>query len=245
MTSPEKKLPVPGELFEVGGHPAFLICPDSMVTGFGSWVWYAPTLLQYPDVNEIWMLERFLEAGIPIAGIDVGESAGNPEGRIGYSALYNHLVDHRGFGKPTLLARSRGGLMLLNWAVENADRVAAIAGIYPVCNLESYPGVDPAAEAYGMTADELRDRLPDHNPIDRLGPLARARVPVYIVHGDSDEVVPLEANSGELARRYAQLGGSVQLTVAGGEGHSLSDVFFRDQRLVDFVIATCLEAGGV
>ena len=86
------------------------------------------------------MFERFLKAGIAIAGVDVGESYGNPKGRATYAALHQHLVEKRGLAKRAcLLARSRGGLMLYSWAAENPDKVACITGIYPVCNIASYP----------------------------------------------------------------------------------------------------------
>ena len=39
--------------------------------------------------------------------------------------------------------------MLYNWAVINPAKVKAIAGIYPVCNLISYPGLE-AKSAYGL-----------------------------------------------------------------------------------------------
>ena len=58
--------------------------------------------------------------------------------------------------KPCLLARSRGGLMLYAWAVEHPESVGGVAGIYPVCNLASYPGLGRACGAYGLTMDELK-----------------------------------------------------------------------------------------
>jgi len=112
-----------------------------------------------------------------VAGIDVGESYGNPAGRALFSALYEELVQKRGLSKtPCLLARSRGGLMLYNWAVEHASSVACVAGIYPVCNLSSYPGIKNACGAYGMTEEQLNARLSAHNPIDRLPPPMGVRV---------------------------------------------------------------------
>ena len=89
--------------------------------------------------------------------------------------------------------------------------VACIAGIYPACNLRSYPGLDKACGAYGLTTAQLEAQLPRHNPIDRLAPLARAGVPIFHIHGDVDGLVPLEDNSGELARRYRELGGEMVL----------------------------------
>jgi pimeloyl-ACP methyl ester carboxylesterase len=121
--------------------------------------------------------------------------------------------------------------------VENADKVAGFAGIYPVCNVASYPGVAKASDAYGMTAEELAAHLAEHNPIDRLAALAKAGVPLFAIHGDSDKVVPLEANSGEMRARYEALSGKMQLIVPPGQGHNMWEGFFRCRELVDFVVA--------
>ncbi len=137
--------------------------------------------------------------------------------------------------KACLLPQSRGGLMLYNWAAENPSRVACIAAIYTVCDLRSYPGLEAACGAYGLRASELEARLAEHNPIQRLAPLAKTGVPILHIHGDADTAVPLEKNAGELARRYRALGGEVQLIVVPGKGHQVCDEFFHCQELVDFV----------
>ena len=236
---PARTLPLPGEVFTVDGNTAFLIPSPQAATGKPTpWVWYAPTLPDLPAESERWMFERFLAAGMAVAGVDVGESYGSPTGRAGYSALYGELTGKRGLSrKACLLARSRGGLMLYAWAAENPQAVACVAGIYPVCNLKSYPGLAKACGAYGLTEAELAAQLGNHNPIDRLKPLACAKVPVFHLHGDVDALVPLKDNSGELARRYRELGGPVQLVVPSGQGHNMWPGFFQCRELVDFVIA--------
>jgi alpha-L-rhamnosidase len=233
-----KELPMEGQVFQVEGHTAFLILPKERLQGRPTpWVWYAPTLPDLPGAEERWMFERFLAAGIAIAGVDVGESYGSPRGRAIFSALHTELVRNRGMaGRACLLARSRGGLMLYNWACENPEAVACIAGIYPVCNLTSYPGVAKACGAYDMTADELSAQLPRNNPLARLAPLAKAKVPIFHIHGDSDAVVPLKENSGELAKRYHELGGTMELVVPPGQGHNMWPGFFQCKELVQFVI---------
>ena len=239
----EKTLPVAGEVFTVEGRTAFLILPpDPKPKGRIPWVWYAPTLEGLPGNEEKWMFDRFLAKGIAIAGVDAGESFGSPAGTTIFSALHKELVDKRGMARQAcLLARSRGGLMLYNWAVENPQFVACIAGIYPVCDLSSYPGLDKACGAYGMTGEQLATKLAEHNPIDRLAPLAKAKVPIFHFHGDTDTVVPLEKNSGELAKRYEKLGGKMTLKVANGQGHNMWPGWFQCQELVDFVILHALE----
>jgi predicted esterase len=98
-----------------------------------------------------------------------------------------------------------------------------------------------ACAAYGLSAGELQARLAEHNPIDRLAPLAKAGVPILHMHGNADTVVPLEKNAGELARRYRALGGQVRLIVIPGKGHEVCDEFFHCQEFVDFVT---LHSGG-
>ena len=238
---PQKVLPLPGEVFEVEGRTAFVILPPAENRPAKRpipWVWYAPTLPALPEARETWMFERFLAAGIAVAGVDVGESYGNPQGRAHFTALYRELTERRGFSrKPCLLPRSRGGLMLYNWAAEHPDSVGCIAGIYPVCNLRSWPGLDRACGAYGLTAEQLAAQLTQHNPIDRLAPLAKAGVPIFHIHGNTDDVVPLPDNSALLASRYRELGGSMRLRIPPGQGHNVWDGFFQCQELVEFVIA--------
>ena len=234
----KKSLPLDGETLTVAGCEAFLIPPrGSTSEGPTPWVWYAPTLPGLPSDAERWMFERFTAAGIAVAGIDVGESYGSPDGRAKYTALYDTLVNKRALSpKPVLLGRSRGGLMLFCWACENAHKVGGIAGIYPVCDIRSYPGIEKAAAAYQMTADELQSQLSRHNPPDRLEGLALAKVPLFAIHGDVDTVVPLENNSGLLATRYAALSGKMELVVPKGQGHNMWPGFFECQELVAFVV---------
>jgi dipeptidyl aminopeptidase/acylaminoacyl peptidase len=238
---PEKKFFVPAETFTVAERPAFTMLPaEAERKKPQPWIWYFPTLPGNPDEHEKWMDEQFIAAGIAVAGVDAGESFGSPAGNKVFDAFYDEMVNRRGFSaKPCLLGRSRGGLMASSWAVDHADRVAGLAGIYPVFDLRSYPGLNQAAPAYGLTPEQLTSRLADFNPIERAAPLAKARVPVFIIHGAIDEVVPLEANSAELARRYSAAGAAdaLKLVVVKDQGHNYWPGFFRCQELVDFAIA--------
>jgi alpha-beta hydrolase superfamily lysophospholipase len=239
--APIKKLILPGESFLVEGRPAFVLLPlEKERRQPQPWILYAPTLSGYPDEHEKWMHEQFLAAGVAVAGIDVGESYGSPKGRELFTALYEELTKTRGFAnKPCLLGRSRGGLWVTSWACEHAEKVAGIAGIYPVFDLRTYPGLAKAAPAYGFKTDELRAKLRENNPIERVGPLAKAKVPVFIIHGDEDKVVPLKENSAELAARYeaAKVKDALTLVVAKGQGHNYWEGFFRCPELIEFAIA--------
>ena len=124
------------------------------------------------------------------------------------------------------------------WAAENPDKVSGLAGIYPVFDFRTYPGLANAAPAYGLTPAEPESKLSEHNPIERVGALAKAKVPVLFIHGDEDKVVPLKENSAEFVARYkaAGAGDLATLIVPKGQGHNYWQGFFRCQELIDFTI---------
>lgn len=234
---PKKALPLAGEVFDLSGRTAFLIPAKADPYAVAKpWVWYAPTLPNLPGPEEAWMFERFRAAGIAVAGVDAGESYGSPAGNKVFDTLHAEMTRRGYSAKPVLLGRSRGGLQTLSWAAANPEKVGGFAGVYPVCDLASYPGVAKAAGAYELKAEELERRLKEFTPVDRLAGLAKAKVPLFAIHGDVDKVVPLEANSGRVKERYAELGGVMTLLVPKGQGHTMWPGFFQCKELVEFVI---------
>ena len=231
-------LPCRVRLFDVEGGPAFAFLPQRSEHEPTPWVWYAPTFIEAHSAQDnAWLLERWLHAGFAIAGVEIGESFGSPAGRALFTAFHARATAELGLApRPVLHPQSRGGLMLYNWAAEHPDKVACVVGVYTVCDLRSYPGLATAAPAYGMTAEELETRLADHNPIDRLAPLARHHIPILHIHGDADVLVPLEANSGELVRRYRALGGNADVIVVPGKGHEVIPEYFERTELAEFAI---------
>ena len=242
---PIKKLILPGEAFLLEGRPAFILLPsEAKRQKVQPWIFYAPTLAGYPDEHEKWMHEQFLAAGVAVAGIDVGEGYGSPKARELFSAFHKEVTEKRGFAaRPCMLGRSRGGLWVTSWACEHPDQVAGIAGIYPVFDFRTYPGIDKAAPAYGLTAAELSAKQGEHNPIERVDLLAKAKVPALFIHGDDDKIVPIKENSAEFVVRYKAAGAedAVKLIVAKGQGHNYWEGFFRCQELVDFAIERAKE----
>jgi pimeloyl-ACP methyl ester carboxylesterase len=185
------------------------------------------------------MHERFLEAGVAIAGVDVGEAYGSPDAHAAQESLYREV--RRRFGlsrKACMLGRSRGGLIVASWTAAHPRRVSGLAGIYPVFDVRSYPGLDRAAASYGLTPDGLAARLDALNPVMQAPRIAKAGIPALLVHGDVDTLVPLEPNSGAFVSGYGSSGHGkdVQLIVLPGQGHNMDLGFFRSEDLVRFVI---------
>lgn len=224
--------------FEVAGVEGFVIHPTKPAgNGTRPWAWYAPTIGNNPGAGNTWLIQRLLDQGFYVVGLYVGETFANPKSRDQFTEFYHHLRKTYALApKACLIAQSRGGLNHYNFAADHPEWIHCIAGIYTVCDLTSYPGLERAAPAYGVTSDELATQLSRHNPIERLGPIAAAKIPILHIHGDADKVVPIEKNSAALAERYRSLGGSMELIVVPGKGHEYDAGFFESEKMLQFLL---------
>lgn len=230
--------------FQVAGGAAFVIHPTKPApNGAKPWVWYAPTIGGNPGKPNEWLFTRLLERGFFVVGLGVGETYANPRSREQYAEFYQHMTKQYGLApKVCLLAQSRGGLNHYNFAADHPGWVQCIAGIYTVGDLRSYPGLVKAAPAYGLTPAELEAQIARHTPVDRLVPIAAARIPIFHIHGDSDVLVPLEKNSGAIAERYKALGGHMELVIVPGEGHKVGPSFFESEKMLEFILKQGLQS---
>ncbi len=227
------------ETFEVDGHKAFLYTPPTPAPG-KPWLWYAPTLQGVSLVQRKLYFDGLMKAGIALAGFDLGEVRGAPQSTAKFTLFYDEMVKRAWSAKPILLGQSRGGMMTLAWAMRNPEHVKAWVGIYPVCNLASWPLKNSKAQTladFAMPEEELAAKLSQFNPVDNLQGLLAAKVPMFVVHGDSDVVVPYDDNTRVLKERYEAGGGKITVKIIPGEGHKVSPSFFECQELIDFVLA--------
>lgn len=227
------------ESFSVEGHQAYLRAAPKAAPG-KPWIWYAPNVGgKFIILQHKMYTEAFLEAGIALASYDLGEVRGAPASTEKFSHFYEAMIQRGYSAKPILLGQSRGGLMTLAWACRHPDKVTAWAGIYPVCNLDSYPLRFSKKETlvdYGMAETELRAQLDKLNPVSLLDGLAKLHVPMFSVHGDQDRTVPHHENTLLLQQRYQALGGTCDVKIIPGRGHEVSPAFFQCQELIDFIL---------
>jgi pimeloyl-ACP methyl ester carboxylesterase len=210
--------------FEVGGKPVLVLSPKEPAPG-RPWVWHGEFFGHKP-APDIALLGR----GFHIVYLRVPDMLGSPQAVAHWNACYRELTEkHRLARKVALVGLSRGGLYCYNWAIANPDQVACIYADAPVCDFKSWPGGfgkgkrsdrdwKLVLEQHGF-ADDAAARAYDGNPVDRLRPLAEAGVPLLHVYGDADEVVPWDENTGLIAERYRQLGGSITLIAKPGVKH--------------------------
>lgn len=237
--SAEEPMPKVAENFDLAGHKGFLYAAPKPADG-KPWLWYAPTLNGVSLFGRKMYFEALMKAGISLAGYDLGEVRGSPRSTEKFTTFYEEMVKRGYSPKPILLGQSRGGMMMLAWGMRHPEKVRAFVGIYPVCNLASWPLKNSKAATladFDLPEDELLARMKEFNPIDHLDGLLANKVPMFIVHGDSDVVVPYDDNSALVKQRYEAGGGQITVKIIPGEGHKVSPSFFECRELVDFVLA--------
>ncbi|MBI1389789.1 MAG: prolyl oligopeptidase family serine peptidase [bacterium] len=228
--------------FTLAGRACKVVSPHEAAEGL-PWIWRARFWGHEPQ-TDLALLGR----GFHLVYMDVSDLYGAPRAVQAWNAFYDFLTS-QGLGEKCVMeGMSRGGLIVYNWASENADKVACIYADAPVCDVRSWPGgkgKGPGSpddwmkclDAYGLSEEEMMKY--DKNPIDRLEPLAEAMVPALHVCGAADEVVPIDENTHVLEQRFRKLGGLIRVIEKPGVGHHPHSLIDPAQ-IVDFIITHAL-----
>jgi pimeloyl-ACP methyl ester carboxylesterase len=232
------------------GTAAYIIAPKGAVDSERRWVWISNLFLALNDKDCGPVMQRFyvegaLAKGFHVVGIDVGASCGSPRGAEVYEAFYQMLVkEYRLNPKARMIGQSNGGLISYGYAFRHPEHVDRVLGIFPATDLASWPGLDrlcgpfsPKGLEFGLARAEMEARLKEFNPIDNIASLVKAGVKLYHIHGTDDDVVPLEPNSGEFARRYEASGGDITVEIVEGGNHGAPlNSFFESKGALAFLL---------
>ena len=121
---------------------------------------------------------------------------------------------------------SCGGLHGTYFAAKYPERVAVLYLDAPVMNLLSCPAavgrvaggmLNEFINATGITLSELINHR--NHPIDHKEELSNAKIPVLMVYGDSDDIVPYHENGKYLEAHYKAVGGDMLAIGKAGCGH--------------------------
>jgi pimeloyl-ACP methyl ester carboxylesterase len=200
------------------GSACKIVFPKQAAPG-NPWVWRA-LFWDHEPAFDVAMIEH----GYHLVYCDVSPLWGAPAAVARWDK-FHALAQKIGLGpKPVLEGLSRGGAIIFNWAKVNPTKVAAIYGDNPLLDIRAFPNTAEAQgsrrecfAAYGITEEQLADFK--GSPIDGLEALAAARVPVFLVLGAKDDVVPIAKHADVLEGRYKALGGSVTRWVKPEDGH--------------------------
>jgi len=209
--------------FTLNGHECILVCPECPAEG-RPWVWRAEFFGAFAQADE-----AMLHEGYHLAYIRLSDRYGCPGAVREMEAFRAHLAEvYRLSRRAQLFGFSRGGLYAVNYALTYPEGVEKLYLDAPVLDVRSWPagwgeGRGAAREweeckaCYDLSEESARTFR--RNPLDRAEELACRSIPVMIVAGDADDVVPIEENTLPFAERFRAAGGRLRLIVKEGCGH--------------------------
>ena len=210
--------------FEYKNRQCRIVAPQRAAEG-NPWLWRARFFGHRPEVDL-----ALLSKGFYVVYIDVTDLYGSPKAVGLWDDFYTLLTTRYHFASRVALeGMSRGGLMVFNWAAQHPEQVACIYADAPVCDIKSWPGGlmkgigsqedwRKCRDVYGLTEEQALEF--QGNPVDKAATLAENNIPLLIVSGDNDDVVPYEENAAMLAAAYQKRkGAEIKIIIKKGEGH--------------------------
>lgn len=209
--------------FLLHGHNVILVVPETPALG-NPWIWRTEFFgaFAYADLE---MVRR----GWHIAYLQVSDQYGCPKA-ISMMKVFHDVITHECSLSPKadLFGFSRGGLYAVNYAAQYPEDVRSIYLDAPVLDIRSWPagwGTGIGAEkeweeckrCYSITDESAK--MFCENPLDHLEPLLRHKIPVLLVAGTADTVVPFAENGKKMEQFYQNHGKELPVILKEGAGH--------------------------
>lgn len=209
--------------FIIENRDAILVSPKVTAPG-KPWVWRTEYFGAFTQADL-----AMLNLGWHLAYINVSELWGGRKCLEIMRRFQSHVEAAYGFKElPVLIGLSRGGFSAFNYAARYPDKVGMLYIDAPLLDLRSLAelkstqnpadGFKKLLKTFSSVSPHAFDDVP-LNALDDIEKIAAAKIPIIVVAGDADEVVPYEENTAILVKRYKELGGDIELIVKHGCKH--------------------------
>ena len=182
------------EEIEFNGYTATLIIPENPN---GKWIWKTEFLYAFDQAER-----ALLEQGYTRVYYQISDKYGSPAAVELMEKFYHFVVEKYNLDKKCILfGFSRGGLYAFNFAAAHPELVDKVYLDAPVLDMKTWPWADSIEqkqmfEEYGLNKESLVAFK--GNPIDKLKEFFACNIPLLIIAGGKDEVVPFDKNAGLL-----------------------------------------------
>jgi len=225
--------------FDFNGRRAWVAVPKGTPAAGLPWSWTMQWADAFVDRTGV---PKLLVRGFHHVTIDLYDTRMNDEGVALAADFQKYLVGKLGFApKARLIGPSWGGFFSAHYAAAHPENVARIYFDAPLMNLGgrgdiSEKRIGPWAKM-GIADEAFIDD--PRMPVNLAAPIAKAGIPVLLLYGAADGVVPPRINCELFVNRFKAAGGDI--TVFRREGVEHHPHGF-DPEQVD-VIADFLAAG--
>lgn len=211
-------------IFEYKGRTVTILLPEDKNLN-NKWVWKAEFFGAF-DYTE----QSLLRDGWYIAHYDVKDMYGCDEAVQLMKKFHDYIIKQYALcKKAAVFGFSRGGLYSVNYSLTYPKDVGVLYLDAPVLDIKSWPAGYGDGEGdkkcweecknyYNITEETAKDFC--KNPLDRADELIKTNIPLVLVCGDSDTVVPFCENGEKLAEKYKENNvKKFKLIVKNGVGH--------------------------
>ena len=216
-------------IFDFNGYKAWICCPSCEPIKGRPWTWTMQWATAYvPRTNVLQMLRD----GYHHVTIETFAHRMDEKGLEVSAEFQRFLVERLGFApKAYLVGMSRGGFFSVRYAAKHPENVAKIYLDAPLLVFDGFKGdIGPWADkkpAEGWAA------MPEM-PVNMAGKVAAAKIPVLLLYGGADNVVPPAANAETFAARFKAEGGDIKVVKRGMYGHHPHGVEVDETTIKDF-----------
>lgn len=220
------------EEFEFNGYKATVIIPENPN---GKWIWKTEFLYAFDQAER-----TLLEQGYTRVYYQISDKYGSAKAVRLMRKFHKFLIEKYELCKKTILfGFSRGGLYAFNYALYYPEWVEKIYLDAPVLNLKSWPKQNSKEQAqffeeYHINSDTYKTF--HDSPIDNLEEFFACKIPVLLVAGDSDLLVPFAENGKIMLEKSLACKADLKCILkkdCGHHPHSLEDV----RPIIEFINA--------
>lgn len=180
--------------FTFNGYEATVIRPDNPN---GKWIWKTE-FLYHADQAE----RALVDMGYTRVSYHIHDMYGSYSAVRLMHKFHNYIIKEYGLEKKcSLFGFSRGGLYAFNYALFYPEYTEKVYLDAPVLDMRTWPKKDTVQRAQVYKEYSLNDETIENfggHPIENLKEFFALGIPLLLVAGGADEVVPYEANSKKL-----------------------------------------------
>ncbi|MGI6495608.1 MAG: alpha/beta hydrolase family protein [Kiritimatiellia bacterium] len=150
--------------------------------------------------------------------LDAFDTRADDAGIAALASFQRYLVDELGFAaKANLIGMSWGGFYSIRYAAAHPDNVAAIYLDAPLlCLMPTVKEIGPWQNEAPADGDWSAD---PRMPINLADKVAAAKIPILLLYGGMDSLVPPAANAEVFVPRFEAAGGDIQVVNRAAYGH--------------------------
>lgn len=211
------------ENFYVCGREACLVLPRQF-NEKRRYIWRAEFMGAF-DQMDLFLLEQ----GFALGYCNVADMYGCPEA-IEIMEQFQNEVTKRFhlYEKCILFGFSRGGLYSVNYAAAHPDKVAGIYLDAPVLDMKSWPaglGMAACQQIEWEQCQYIYDLCGEDAASDAASPLAKLdillkhQIPILLIAGGSDMVVPFKENGAKLMQAYLNSNAPIKVVIDSWREH--------------------------